>query len=85
MEIAMGILSLLVVLFGGGMCMAFYDRMHQQIKDLEYQVNGLSSRINEVANEAKISHAQLVDDLWRRGSEEIDQEIERARARGRGF
>jgi hypothetical protein len=60
-------------------------RVHGRIDDLERKVTGLSSRINTVAEESKLSHAQLVDDLWRRGSQEIDQEIERARERGRGF
>jgi hypothetical protein len=75
------------ILLGGGIWMTFRDnaRVHGRIEALERRVNELSGRMNAVARESKISHGRLVDDLWRRGSEEIDQEIERARARGRGF
>jgi hypothetical protein len=55
----------------------------------------LSGRVNSVTDEIKNAHAQLIDgiferaseqiDLWQRDSEQIDQEIEKARARGRGF
>jgi len=61
------------------------ERRLGRIAELERRVNELSGRVNTVERESKISHERLVDDLWRRASAEVDQEIERARARGRGF
>ena len=46
-------------------------------------MNQLSGRVNALTAEVKTSHARLLDRLWRRASAEVDQEIERARARGR--
>ena len=55
------------------------ERLQGRIAELERTVNGLSGRVNTVARESKIAHERLVDDLWRRA----DQEIEKARLRGR--
>jgi hypothetical protein len=76
-------LCLLGILLGGGIWMTFRgnERVHGRIEDLDRRVTGLNGRINTVARESKISHELLVDDLWRRA----DQEIEKARARGRDF
>jgi hypothetical protein len=54
-----------------------------RVKGLQGQVNQLSGRVNALTAEVKTSHARLLDRLWRRASAEVDQEIERARARGR--
>jgi hypothetical protein len=61
------------------------ERLQGRIAVLERTVNGLSGRVNTVARESKIAHERLVDDLLRRASVEVDQEIEKARRRGRDF
>jgi archaellum component FlaC len=80
-------LCLIVTLLGLGCWSILHDshRVHERINGLERKVNELSSRVNTVARDSKIAHERLVEDLLRRGSEEIDQEIEKARERGRGF
>lgn len=87
MVIAIGILALLVIALVIGILKVFADSRwgHCRIDILERKVTGLSGRINTVADEGKISREQLVDDLWQRASVEVDQEIEKARERGRGF
>jgi hypothetical protein len=80
-------LFLFVILLGAGLVMTFDDssRTHGRLEDQGRQLNGLSGRVNTMARESKISHAQLVEGLWQRASTEVDQEIEKARARGRDF
>jgi hypothetical protein len=84
---AVVILFLLVIVLGTGLVMTFRDssRTHGRIEDLRRQQNGLSGRVNAMAGEIRTSHAQLVDGLWQRASVEVDQEIEKARARGRDY
>jgi hypothetical protein len=81
------IACLIVVLLGVGSWSILHDshRVHERIDDLERRLTGLNGRVNTVADETELSHAQLVDDLWRRASAEVDQEIEKARRRGRDF
>jgi hypothetical protein len=85
-QIAIICLCLLGILLGGGILMTLDNhRARGRMAVLEREVNAMNGRINAVARESKILYERLVEDLWRRGSAEIDQEIERARARGRGF
>jgi hypothetical protein len=85
--IAIGILALLEIALGVGLWATFNDAClaHERITKLELKVTELRRGINTVADESKISHERLIDDLVQRASEEVDQEIEKARERGRGF
>jgi hypothetical protein len=84
---AIVILGCLMAVFGVLAFALFLDvnNTDRRISDLENQVRQQAARINVVAGDVRTSHAQLVDGLWKRASAEVDQEIERARARGRGF
>jgi hypothetical protein len=94
---AIACLGLLVTLLGVGCWGILHDshRVHGRIDDLERKVTGLNGRVNTLTDEIKNTHARLIDGIFQqaseqidqlqRDSEQIDQEIERARARGRGF
>jgi hypothetical protein len=94
---ALTCLSLLLIFLGIWTCaiLGHADSAHRRIDDQEVRLSKLSGRVNTLEDEIKNAHAQLIDgiwqraseqlDLWQQDSEQIDQEIERARARGRGF
>jgi hypothetical protein len=58
-----------------------------RLSAVNQNVYALHERLAALSNDAKSSHEALADRLWWRASDEvdqvIDQEIERARARGR--
>jgi hypothetical protein len=81
------ILFLLEIALGVGlyMTLAETDAAQRRIQGIQRQVDALSGRVDAVAGESKISHQRLVEDLWRRASDEVDREIEKGRARARGL
>ena len=87
MVATLGVICFLMIIIIGVMLTILADNRaaHGQVEDLQTQINRLSGRVNTVARESKNSHARLVDNLWRRASEQVDQEIKEARARGRDY
>jgi hypothetical protein len=81
------ILFLLEIALGVGlyMTLAETDAAHRRIEGVQRKIDAMSGRVDTLARESKISHERLVDDLWRRASDEVDREIERGRARARGL
>ena len=79
------ILYLLVVLLGVGVVLTFEDSCHAhgRVEVLERWARKLNPWLVNLEKDVKASPEQLVDGLWQRASAEVDQEIERARARGR--
>jgi hypothetical protein len=56
------------------------NRAHERIYTLERRI---AASINAVTNEVTRSYSHIADGLWLRASDQVDQVIDKARARGR--
>jgi hypothetical protein len=87
MVAAIVILYLLAILVGCLAFAVFLDccDLDKRLGQLKQDIIKLSEHISELHSAVKGAHAHLVDDLWQRASQEVDQEIEKARTRGRDY
>jgi hypothetical protein len=82
MVAAMVIMFCLVAVLAAvaGLACIQVNKAHQRINTLERQI---AASIKSMAGEVTRSHSRIADGLWLRASDQVDQVIAKARARGR--